>query len=244
VGRYERIAQLARLDAPGLNIADLATGQGRQVRALLAAATAAGLPVRIHAVDVASSLDDEILNDDRVRSVTADLNEPLPFRDGVLDRVISLNVAEHVADPAEHLRECHRVLKPGGLLVLAHSDWDTALFASEDDALTRQLVDRFVLTVPSFADRADGFMGRKLLGLALDSPLELVSVDTWADCHRRFDQTSVGWKVAMGVLAAVREDAKLSARAATWVEGLARRAAQGRFLFTVTDVAVVLRRPQ
>jgi SAM-dependent methyltransferase len=244
VGRYERIAELARLDAPGLNIADLATGAGRQVRALLATATAAGLPVRIHAVDVASDLDDEILNDDRVRSVTADLEEPLPFADAVLDRVISLNVAEHVEDPAAHLRECARVLKPGGLLVLAHSDWDTALFASEDDALTRQLVDRFVLNVPTFAARADGFMGRKLLGLAIDSPLEIVSVETWADCHRRFDQTSVGWKVAMGVLAAAREDPSLSARATAWVDGLARRAAQGRFLFTVTDVAIVLCRPE
>jgi hypothetical protein len=135
------------------------------------------------------------------------------------------------------------VLKPAGLLVLAHSDWDTALFASEDDVLTRQLVDRFVLAVPTFAARADGFMGRKLLGLAIESPLEIVRVETWADCHRRFDQTSVGWKVAMGVLAAARDDPALSTRANAWVEGLARRAAQGRFLFTVTDVAILLSRP-
>jgi hypothetical protein len=87
-------------------------------------------------------------------------------------------------------------------------------------------------------------MGRKLLGLAIDSPLEIVGVETWADCHRRFDQTSVGWKVAMGVLAAASDDPSLSTRATAWVEGLARRAAQGRFLFTVTDVAIVLSRPE
>ncbi|GAB6901111.1 hypothetical protein JCM9957A_42010 [Kineosporia succinea] len=215
------------------------------MRALLRSATANGTePKRVHAVDSASSLDDDVLNDARVRSLLADLEEPLPFAEASLDRVISLNVAEHVADPLEHLAECHRVLRPGGLLVLAHSDWDTALFASSDDALTRLLVDRFVSTVPGFAERADGFMGRKLLSLATRSPFETVTVDTWADPHRRFDQGSVSWKVAMGVLAATKDDPELAARAVTWVEGLAALAAQGRFLFTVTDVALVLRRPE
>jgi SAM-dependent methyltransferase len=239
VGRHERIAELVALDRAGLEVADLATGPGRTVRALLATATE---PVRVHAVDTASSLDDEVLHDARVRSVIADLEQPLPFRDETLDRVISLNVLEHLADPVAHLQECHRVLRPGGLLVLAHSDWDTALFASSDDALTRTLVDRFVSTVPQWAERADGFMGRKLLGLAATSPFELVTADTWADCHRRFDKGSVSWKVAMGVLAATKDDPELSTRATSWVENLAALAAEGHFLFAVTDVALVLRR--
>ncbi len=245
MGRHERIAELVTLDRPGLAVADLAAGAGRTVRALLKLADTTGHePARVHAVDAASNLDDEVLGDARVRSVLADPDEPLPFPDAALDRVISLNVAEHLADPHRHLAECFRVLRPGGLLVLAHSDWDTALFASSDDALTRLLVDRFVSTVPRFAERADGFMGRKLLGLATRSEFELVSADTWADCHRRFDRGSVSWKVAMGVLAATKDDPALSERATTWVEGLAQLAAEGQFLFAVTDVALVLRRPE
>lgn len=250
MGRSERVAELAGLGKQGapdgatggavLQVADLATGRGRTARAMLAVAAA---PVRIHAVDTASDLDDDLLHDERVRSVLADLDEPLPFGDAVLDRVVSVNVAEHLADPRAHVADCFRVLRPGGLLVLAHSDWDTALFAGDDDALTRTLVDRFVATVPRWAQRADGFMGRKLLGLADAAPFELVAVDTWADAHRRFDEDSVGWKVARGVLAATADDAELSRRAAEWVQGLRRLADEGRFLFAVTDVAVVLRVP-
>lgn len=241
MGRHERIAELASLNMPGLQVADLATGPGRTVRAMLAVAAD---PVRIHAVDTASSLDDEVLHDARVRSVLADLEtEALPFGEESLDRVVSLNVAEHLADPAAHVLDCYRVLRPGGLLVLAHSDWDTALFTSDDDPLTRLLVDRFVSTVPRWADRADGFMGRKLIGLATASPFEIVTTSTWADCHRRFDKGSVGWKVAMGVLAATKDEPALAARATAWVEGLGRMAAEGRFLFAVTDVALLLRRP-
>jgi SAM-dependent methyltransferase len=178
-----------------------------------------------------------------VRSVIADLGEPLPFGDDSLDRVVSLNVAEHVDDPAEHVRDCHRVLRRGGLLVLAHSDWDTALFTSHDDLLTRRLVDRFASDVPAWAQRADGFMGRKIVPLAVDSPFEIVTVETWADCHRRFDEGSVGWKVATGLLAAARDDEQLAAQAEAWLAGVRRLAAADRFLFTVTDVAALLRKP-
>ena len=53
----------------------------------------------------------------------------------------------------------------------------------------------------------------------------------------------MAWKVAMGMLAAAKGDADLTARATGWVDELARKAAEGQFLFTVTDLAVVLRRP-
>jgi SAM-dependent methyltransferase len=243
VGRHERIAELAELTAAGsdpLEVVDLATGYGRIVRSVLQ--TASG-PVRVHAVDTACTLDDDLLHDERVRSVIADQNDPLPFPDGTVDRVLSVNVVEHLKDPAAHIADCYRVLRPGGLLVLAHSDWDTTLFASDDDDLTRQLVDRFVRSFPTWAQRADGFMGRKLLTLAAATPFLVQQVETWADCHLRFDIESVAWKVARGVVAAAGDDDELAEAAAQWFDGLRRLSDQGRFLFTVTDVALVLQRP-
>ncbi|NAZ87038.1 methyltransferase domain-containing protein [Kineococcus indalonis] len=235
MGRFENVATLAR-PFEGSVAVDLACGTGRTTRALLHAR-----PRLVHAVDVGSTLDDDLLLDERVRAHIADL-EDLPLDDGAADVAVSLNAVEHLHDVDAHLAEVHRVLRPGGTAVLAHSDWDTALFTSDDDALTRTLLDRFVAHVPAGGSAVDGFAGRKLLRHAARSPFTVESVHSWADPHRRFDEGSVAWKVATGVLAAVADDPDLAARAAGWIEGLRRSARAGEFLFTVTDVAVVLRR--
>lgn len=239
MGRHQRLADLADVTSADLVVADLGCGTGRTVRALLGAPHP---PRTVHAVDATSGLDDDLLHDPRVVSRVADLDQALPFADASIDRIVSMNVLESLVDPAAFLQQCRRVLRVGGVAVIGHSDFDTALFTSPDDGLTRLLVDRFVAEVPHWQTRADGFMGRKLLGLGVDGPLTLVDVHSWADPHRRFDEGSLAWKISMGMLAAVRDDPELTARAAGWVEAVRSLADDGRFLFCITDVVVVLRR--
>lgn len=53
-----------------------------------------------------------------MRGVCADACAPLPFRDGAFDVVLSMEGIEHFEHQALFLRECARVLRPGGTLVL------------------------------------------------------------------------------------------------------------------------------
>jgi len=58
----------------------------------------------------------------------------LPFASGFFDAVVALDVLEHIPDDILAISECHRVLKPGGGLVMtvpAHA-W---LFGEHDKAL-------------------------------------------------------------------------------------------------------------
>ena len=54
----------------------------------------------------------------RVAAARANL-VALPLRDGVVDAVVSLQVVEHLWDQERFLRECRRVLAPGGALLLS-----------------------------------------------------------------------------------------------------------------------------
>ncbi len=56
-------------------------------------------------------------------SFVADLGR-IPIRSGAMDAVVSVNVLEHVAEPARVLAECHRVLRPGGrVFLVAPQSW-------------------------------------------------------------------------------------------------------------------------
>ncbi len=50
--------------------------------------------------------------------VQADLNRPMPFEDESFDCVYGLSVLEHLLNGCAYMREAHRVLKPGGKLVI------------------------------------------------------------------------------------------------------------------------------
>ena len=56
-------------------------------------------------------------------AVQADLAAPLPFRDAVADRIFLVHVLEHLLDYLPLVDECHRVLKPGGVLHVLSPWW-------------------------------------------------------------------------------------------------------------------------
>lgn len=70
--------------------------------------------------------------DDQVRDgdggpwkrVRADIRKALPLESGEFDNVVMLAVLEHLAEPELVLREAHRILKPGGSLILT---WPSAM---------------------------------------------------------------------------------------------------------------------
>ncbi len=58
----------------------------------------------------------------------------LPLRDGLFDIVTMLDVLEHLSDDAKALKEVHRVLRPGGSLILSVPAYHH-LWSAHDEAL-------------------------------------------------------------------------------------------------------------
>lgn len=74
--------------------------------------------------------------------------------DGTFDGVLSTQVLEHVRDPAAYLAEAHRLLRPGGRLVLStHGVWEDHTATAED--LWRWTADGLAKTLESAGFRVD-----------------------------------------------------------------------------------------
>lgn len=105
-------------------------------------------------------------NDQATVTASPDSRTELP--DQVADIVLSTQVLEHVDSPPDYLRECHRLLKPEGLLILStHGHWmyhpDPTDFWRWTSAGLRKLVEASRFRVME----VEGVMGLAATGVQL-----------------------------------------------------------------------------
>jgi SAM-dependent methyltransferase len=242
--RHRRLAELLEV-APGDRVVDLGCGVGVTLEILLAGqrgGLVVGVDISEDAVQVAAQLPARHPAG-RLGLLRADLTGPLPLADGSVDRALCHNVLEALPEPQRFLREVHRVLRPGGWLLLTHPDYDTLSFSSSDRELTRRLVQTYTDTQQPWMGAVDGTIGRKLPGIVGRSPLRIVAEDAWVVAGRRFEPRYLGWEFAhdvvevCGMTGRFRDD-ELTA----WLATLQEAADDGVFLFTVNDYAVLCQR--
>jgi ubiquinone/menaquinone biosynthesis C-methylase UbiE len=100
-------------------VLDLGSGMGVMARELARRGLAVeSVDVSAEDQEVAASLTAGSGLETRIRFTTAD-GAALPFADGTFASAVSFNVLHHLADGASVLRDVVRVVRPGGVLVLA-----------------------------------------------------------------------------------------------------------------------------
>jgi 2-polyprenyl-3-methyl-5-hydroxy-6-metoxy-1,4-benzoquinol methylase len=113
IGRYKKAISFVK---PGDVCLDAASGSGYG-SALIAekASEVTGLEIDDHALDFAK----KHYQRDNITYKQADLTKDLDLPGNHFDTVISIETLEHITDHDTILREFHRVLKPGGTLVVS-----------------------------------------------------------------------------------------------------------------------------
>lgn len=114
----DRTADLALRTAPApRRVLDVGCGTGYLLRTMAERCQGAeqldGIDPAPSMVDVASSR-----SDDRRLRFASGVAERLPYPDGAFDLVVTTTSFDHWSDQRSGLRECGRVLEPGGHLVL------------------------------------------------------------------------------------------------------------------------------
>lgn len=119
---------------PGERVLDIGSGPGFLAVQMAAAVGAAG---QVEGVDPSDSMLALAAARDlpagaappRYRRGTVDA---LPLPDAGVDVAVTTQVLEYVADIPRALAEIHRVLRPGGRLLVLDTDWDSVVWHSRD----------------------------------------------------------------------------------------------------------------
>ena len=72
----------------------------------------------------------------------------LPYPDASFDLALATQVYEYVEDIDGALAELARVVRPGGRALLVDTDWESAVWASSDDARMRRILDTWNEHIP------------------------------------------------------------------------------------------------
>lgn len=107
-GTVREVARLVSIGNPR-NLLDAPAGRG----ALASLATRSGIKV------TALELDSKSFEVEGVDFVAGNLNERLPIADESFDCVACVDGIEHLENPFHVIREFHRILKPGGTVVIS-----------------------------------------------------------------------------------------------------------------------------
>ncbi|MEV4754937.1 methyltransferase domain-containing protein [Micromonospora sp. NPDC049559] len=223
----ERSYELLRV-VPGTTVLDVGCGAGRAVAELGArGARAVGVDVREEMVAVAR----DRWPDGTFR--TGDAYD-LPFADGEFAAYRADKVYHELDAPPRALAEAHRVLAPGGRVVLVGQDWDAFVIDSDDPGLTRTIVRARADTIAS--PRA----ARGYRNLLLDAGFEGVTAEVRTGVFT--DATML--PMLAGLADAARACGAVTAEQAdAWRAEQAGRAEVGRLFLAVPIFLAAGRRP-
>ncbi len=166
------------------------------------------------------------------------LDEP----NGSFDAVRSERMLQWVPDPDRAVAEMARVVRPGGLVCLADSDWSTLDFDIGDDDIRRRVRATFGVD----RDRqmtVGGRLGSVAERAGLVPVAETSATQVWTSWDPDVSPRPDGWAPMAATATAMVEAGELAADGvAAFVETVEEAARSGRFTMGLTMRAVVARR--
>jgi ubiquinone/menaquinone biosynthesis C-methylase UbiE len=158
-----------------------------------------------------------------VRHIVGDVHS-LPFSDSEFDRVHAERLFQVLpkTDAPKVFSELHRVLKPGGIIVLVDTDWASTSVNYSNFELERQLIQFFGVHM-----RPNGFAARHLPEMLNQEAYQDIKIEVMPVVTRDFKQSPFGnWLTTEATNAGVATKQEMEC----WQKELEEKNSQGTFL--------------
>lgn len=232
VRRVRDVARTALDIRPGQRLLDAGSGLGEVARELAALVGPDGDVVAVDQSEFFVAAATERHDGSRVEYVVGDVTD-LELPDASFDRVRTERLMQHLAAPDAAVAELVRVLRPGGLVCLVDTDWESVLLdgiPTELNDHARRVLFQFVGS-PDLPDklRMGRTLRRRLLAAGLDRvraepvTLAVTDVEEANSMIPAFDRDLVR---RLGVDANVLGEG--------WFDAVDASVARGDFLFAIT----------
>ncbi|WP_420584348.1 methyltransferase domain-containing protein [Ruegeria sp.] len=229
VSRRRRASFDALLPSTGETILDLGCGNGlltaELARAVGSTGQVTGLDPSPDMLSLAKTRCAEFGHVDLIEGPA----EEMPFADNQFDKAASVQVFEYFPDTRPALRELHRVLRPGGRLVIGDIHWDSLCWHSDQPARMSSMIDIW-----------DGHLADRCIPATLPPSLrecgfepERVVPVVICDTTLRPDGLAM-MTIRLAESYAVQTEQVPEDAAAAWVQEQFDLAKQGRFFFSIT----------
>jgi SAM-dependent methyltransferase len=222
----------------GETILDLGCGPGILLQELAAAVGAEGKAIGLDASpDMLAKARKTCAGEANV-DIVEGRADALPFADSSIDGIISVQVFEYFHDLMPALKECARVLRPGGRLVIGDMHFDTFVMHSADPARHERMVRCWD---GHFADRVVPARLLTDLPAAGLQHVETIPV-TFVDTELRADGLAQMMKILMTRFA-LGTDGFDDSEARAWEAEQDALAEAGDFFFAITHMVTVAAKP-
>jgi len=153
----------------------------------------------------------------------------LPFEDETFDAVMSSQVFEYLDDVGRALEEMHRVLRPGGRVLIHDTDWGALLWRSSDPQRMAHIMEVW-----------DGHLAHPNLPQTLapklrDAGFSEISVQPIVQVENEFDPGSVSGVLMKFVVGYVETQGISASQANAWKEDLENLGATDDYFFSSNE---------
>lgn len=219
---------------PGEHILDLGCGPGLLTQELARAVGPDGTVTGIDPSPVMRDTAMERCANEPAVQILDGTAQSLPLGDGSVDKAASLQVFEYLDDLSGPIAELHRILRPGGRVVISDMHWDSWVWSSDD----RDRMQRMMAAWDShLADRSVPEKLPEKLAAAGFGNIRTIPV-TFCDTVMKPDGLARMMLILM--VAYVQQNSLLpEAEVMAWQSEQLARAAEGRFFMSLTHYVTV-----